>query len=96
MLCAEGIPSIEATEIARLAYLRAGGQKVDFEKPSIRDGVPELIAETEAGLVRLLALYANADHPYRSWAIREREDDKGDYDLLARVKEWSTWKEVVE
>lgn len=80
---------VEAQGLARLGYLRVGGSNAAIDKVRFDQAAAvELIAKTEAGLCALLAKYARPDQPYVSWAIQERQEDKGDYDLLARVAEW--------
>lgn len=88
LLLREGLGELRAPSVDRLAYLHVGGNSSAIEKLSLNEGVAALIDATERGLLTLLANYDDADKSYLSWPIRERERDKGDYDLLARVAEW--------
>jgi ATP-dependent helicase/nuclease subunit B len=88
LLALRGGLDLQAERVDRLSYLSIGGGKRAIESPKFVEGVPELIAETEHELLRLLASYDSPSTPYLSWPLRERVMDKGDYDLLARVAEW--------
>jgi ATP-dependent helicase/nuclease subunit B len=57
-------------------------------KDLVRD-LPETIAEAERRLIGLIEAYRDPDKPYLSRAHPFRQSDRGDYDHLARVKEWS-------
>jgi ATP-dependent helicase/nuclease subunit B len=82
-----GLETAHPRAVMRLAYLQIGGGAGEIEEPRFDDAQP-LIDETWAELLKLLASYDDQAKPYRSWAIREREHDRGDYDLLARLAEW--------
>lgn len=88
LLALRGGLDLHAETVDRLSYLGVGGGKRAIESPKFTDCVPELIAETERGLLALLARYDEPATPYLSWPLRERVKDKGDFDLLARVAEW--------
>ena len=51
--------------------------------------VPALMTKAEADLTDLITLFAEPDHPYISRIWPFRADQPGDYDHLARVREWS-------
>jgi ATP-dependent helicase/nuclease subunit B len=88
LLALRGGLDVRAETVDRLSYLSVGGGRDEIEKRKFTDGVPALIAETERGLLALLARYDEPSMPYLSWPLRERVRDSGDYDLLARVAEW--------
>jgi ATP-dependent helicase/nuclease subunit B len=88
LLALRGGLDVHTETVDRLSYLSVGGGKRAIESPKLAQGVPELIAETERGLLALLARYDEPSMPYLSWPLRERVRDRGDYDLLARVAEW--------
>ena len=79
-----------ATPVGAL-YLKLGGAKggeirdLTFKDVSFVDVVERHFAE----LVRLLEQFASADTPYLSRPHPKFAGREGDYDHLARVKEWS-------
>ena len=86
-----------ATEVEALTYIRFGTQ---FDVREIGDAVKgknkqeamevaEVIAEAEAGLVKLLTQFADPDHPYLSAPRPERVTYWSDYTRLARRDEWT-------
>ena len=91
-----GFPDIKSRGVAELAYVRLSGGLPPGEyrslKPSV-DGVPipvdALANAARDGLVKRIAQFdlertAYLSRPRPQWLARE-----GDYDHLARVKEWS-------
>ena len=91
-----GFPGIKGKHIAELAHIRlSGGTPAGEYKPVVpaRDGAvipPEtLAAEAREGLMRRIAQFdlertAYLSRPRPQWLARD-----GEYDHLARVKEWS-------
>lgn len=85
--------SIGKAETAELIYFQMStsrsilkkppGQPLDLEKP-----VPELATEALNGLVQLVNVFANPDHPYLSRPRVQLMKMAGDYDRLARRGEW--------
>lgn len=72
---------------SRLLYLRlTGGEKAGEERAVAPDG---LVEESWASLVALLKQYERTETPYLSRPRPMFEASYGDYDHLARVKEWS-------
>jgi ATP-dependent helicase/nuclease subunit B len=57
--------------------------------------VAKLIAETEDKLLARIAAFDDADTPYPPRVMPFRATIAGDYDHLARVREWSLtgWEE---
>ncbi|MEM8617230.1 MAG: PD-(D/E)XK nuclease family protein, partial [Pseudomonadota bacterium] len=86
-----GLP---AAPVSELTYIRFGTQ---FDVREIGAGgrgqdavtAAELIDETEARLVALLAQFATPDHPYLSAPRPERVSYWSDYTRLARRDEWA-------
>ncbi|MBI3453172.1 MAG: double-strand break repair protein AddB, partial [Rhodospirillales bacterium] len=94
---AGGFPGIVATTVAVLAYIRLkGGAPVAEYKAVVaeRDGrvlSPDMLAaEAEAGLRRRIARFDVADTPYLSRPRPQWLAYAGEYDHLARVREWSS------
>jgi ATP-dependent helicase/nuclease subunit B len=83
-----GIEDVAAAPVERLLYLQVGGASGPIDDRDVTEDVAALVAKTENELKKLLRRYEDPAMPYWSWAIQERESDVGDYDLLARVKEW--------
>ena len=77
--------------VDRAAYVRIGGadggetQWVERKKKSF----PELVDEHRRGLFELLNQFREASTPYPSRPFVEFASRYGEYDHLARVKEWS-------
>jgi ATP-dependent helicase/nuclease subunit B len=89
---AGGFEGVAAGEAAELVYV-ALGSKSDFVRVAPGDKtIPDMrayLAETRAGFVKLIAEYADPATPYLSRPRLQFEKDRGDYDHLARVAEWS-------
>ena len=87
---AGGFADIPATAPATLAYWRLSGSgDAPGEIREIKADAATLAAEAREGLERLIATFDDAATPY---AARPRPDFAprfGDYDHLARIKEWS-------
>ena len=67
------------------------GEAVVYAAPKKQPAmtVEGLIAETETRLMRLIAEYDRPEIAYLSRPRPQFLDYAGDYDLLARVREWS-------
>ena len=91
-----GYDAIGKSDIDALTYLRFG---TSFEVREIGEGnartkvspapISEIIAEAEAGLVRLLTAFSDPTHPYLSAPRPERVNYESDYTRLARRAEWT-------
>jgi ATP-dependent helicase/nuclease subunit B len=87
MLAQNGF-GIGAHETSALIYLSlADGRKAS--DPTVIDGGAALGAEALARLQQRVARYDEADMPYHPRVMPLRVDSEGDYDHLARVREWS-------
>lgn len=91
-----GYEKLGASDVEALTYLRFGtafevreigaaNSRAKIEAASVAD----IIADAEAGLVRLLTAFANPDHPYLSAPRPERVSYESDYSRLARRDEWT-------
>jgi len=92
ILQAGGFPEIPDGDVGEMSYWQLRGGKDGSRIASLsrrRDQtpVPDLIAEAEEGLSVLVDKFADADTPYRS-NPNPTYRGWGDYDHLARVKEW--------
>jgi len=94
ILAGGGFDGLGAHEPANLVCVRvAGGREpgkvIDLTESKTGAPAAELMAEACDGLVRRVAAFSNLDTPYRSRVRPFREDVEGDYDRLARAKEWA-------
>jgi ATP-dependent helicase/nuclease subunit B len=67
----------------------SGGEPAGEIRYAAPDDPAQLVAEAEAGLRRLIAIYDDAATPYASRPNPDAAPRYSDYDHLARVKEWS-------
>lgn len=86
-----GFRDVPAEEAAGLVYVRLGVTEVKETSGVERDTTAALLAqETRARLEQLIAAFENPSVGYASLARPMFRGRFGDYDHLARVKEWST------
>lgn len=96
MLLAGAFGELKPSKLAEFVHVRLTGGD-----PPGEGKVAGVNANTSAQqafnlLLRMVARYEDPAQGYGSWAIRERVGDKGDYDHLARVLEWSLADEAEE
>jgi ATP-dependent helicase/nuclease subunit B len=94
-----GFDKIDAgSSVSELAYVRLSGNNPPGEhkmlelkiKPSDTPQLPDDAADyARAQLEALIRRFENPDEPYRSLVLSMWTARYGDYDNLARVKEWS-------
>ena len=89
ILKAGGFTDTGKLQPAELLYIRFGGGAEPGELRSIGGDVAALVAEAEAKLVQRIADFDNKDTAYLPRVKPFRADQPGDYDHLARVREWS-------
>lgn len=82
----EGVAPLQA---AQLVYIRYSGGDVPGDTHVVKGDAHQLVAETYANLVRLIAEFDREQTAYVSRVAPFRADAAGDYDHLARVREWS-------
>jgi ATP-dependent helicase/nuclease subunit B len=90
MLAEGAFRDAPAAEVVEALYFKLGGAKGGEEKwlrPEI--GLAAMVAEHFAGLQELLVEFSKVQTPYPPRLIPKFADRAGDYDHLARVKEWS-------
>ena len=88
-----GFPGITARTVAELVYVALKGAAVAGEEQvlDLDESDPDAeAAAAKAGLVRFVRAFDAADTPYLSKPRVLLERFEGDYDHLARVKEWSS------
>jgi ATP-dependent helicase/nuclease subunit B len=87
MLAQDGF-GIGARIAEQLIYLSLAGEK-QARNPRLIENAKELAAEAVAQLARRIAWFRERETAYRPRVRPFRADIAGDYDHLARVKEWS-------
>ena len=87
MLAADGF-GIGAHIAEQLIYLSLSSEQ-KARKPQPIEGASELAQQAVAQLSRRIAWFKEKDTPYRPRVRPYRADIAGDYDHLARVREWS-------
>ncbi|MEX2449737.1 MAG: double-strand break repair protein AddB [Rhodospirillales bacterium] len=90
MIEAGGFADIRAARVSELTYVRLTGGRVPGEVRNIGKDVREIIDGTAAGLKKLVHKFDDPDTPYLSRPRPMLWHRFGDYDHLARVKEWSS------
>ncbi|HEY5337151.1 MAG TPA: PD-(D/E)XK nuclease family protein, partial [Rhizomicrobium sp.] len=83
-----GFADIGARTTEELIYIRFSGDAEPGQVRWVKDGAA-LVPKAEADLLDLIAMFDDPDHPYLSRVSPYRADAAGEYDHLARVREWS-------
>jgi ATP-dependent helicase/nuclease subunit B len=89
MLERGGFEGVAALAAAQLVYIRYSGGEVPGDTHIVKGDAQLLVAETYANLVRLIAEFDREETAYVPRVAPFRADSAGDYDHLARVREWS-------
>ncbi|MFC0633746.1 double-strand break repair protein AddB [Brevundimonas balnearis] len=97
IVAAGGFEGVPAARPGALTYVRLtgrgeAGEEIDVGAPTKTDArtAEELSAEALEGLRRRVEVYRNPATPYPSWTAPQfAKGLDGDYDVLARVWEWS-------
>ena len=84
-----GFGDIGALVAAQLVYIRFSGAAAAGETHVVKGDARERITSALAGLTRRIAQFDLPETPYLSRIAPYRADIPGDYDHLARVREWS-------
>jgi ATP-dependent helicase/nuclease subunit B len=85
-----GFPNIPEADIQKLMFwlIKGGAKPLEFKEPIKKpEDLAAVIDAAQEGLKRLITAFSDAGTPYLS-NPRPRETGYGDYDHLARVKEW--------
>ncbi len=85
--CFEGL---DAKDVEELAYIKLSGGRIPGKETALKQDVGETAADSLSGLTKLIATFDFPETPYRSRPRPMFENRYGDYDHLARVKEWSS------
>ncbi len=86
----DGFLKLGEAAVTELMYVQlSGGRQPGREKrPKLETGVARIIDDNLQGLLRLLGRYDLQPTPYRSRQRFQYQQQVGDYDHLARFKEW--------
>ena len=84
-----GFENIGKLNPAELLYIHFAGKKAPVEEQSVKADAAALSEEAAARLSRRIAFFDDPQTPYHSRVRVEKAQWSGDYDHLARVREWS-------
>jgi ATP-dependent helicase/nuclease subunit B len=79
---------VDAADVSNLVYMKLSGGKTPGEESGVLEGVETLAADALQGLKKRVADFDNVATPYLSRPVPQFLSRFGDYDHLARVKEW--------
>lgn len=98
ILEAGGFEGVAKMDAAELIYLRFAGGAKPGELRAIKTDAHAIAAEAAGRLAERVAFFDDPATPYHSRIMPYRADRPGDYDHLARVREWSLagWNEADE
>jgi len=89
MLLAGSFGEIGASRVRELVHIKLSGSDPPGDVFVAKADGTAKAREAHARLIGLIAAYDDERRGYRSREMPERVTDKGDYDHLARVAEWS-------
>jgi ATP-dependent helicase/nuclease subunit B len=89
ILAEGGFAEIGKLAPSELLYIRFGGGDEPGEVRDVSDNSIALVEKAEQQLIGRIAYFDDADTPYLPRIKPYRADISGDYDHLARVREWS-------
>lgn len=86
-----GFDGVAAQPVRELIYIKLSGRPTAFERRVIAAGsdAQEILTQTKDGFLNWVRTFDNPAMPYRSRPRIQLTSRYGDYDHLARVKEWS-------
>lgn len=93
MLARGGFAALAPGPASSLAYWRVGGGDPPGAVDEVADGIADLVAEAEAGLLALIATFDDPATPYHSVPDATRRPRFNDYEHLARIGEWAAGEE---
>jgi ATP-dependent helicase/nuclease subunit B len=98
MLASGGFADIGERNTSELIYIRFSGGQIPGEYRLIKGDVNELVAKSIELLTARIALFDDEATAYTSRVVPFSTDVNGDYDHLARVREWSAsgWRDESE
>jgi len=88
MLLSGGFAGLDPGEVAQLVYMRLSGGRQPGEERVLKLDVPDTVAKTMLGVTKLVHRFEDPNTPYLSQPRPQFLNRFGDFDHLARVKEW--------
>lgn len=88
MVEAGNFPDLDPAPTAQLVYMRLSGGRQPGEERVLKVNVPDVVSETVVGVTKLVQKFEDPATPYLSQPRPQFLNRFGDYDHLARVKEW--------
>jgi ATP-dependent helicase/nuclease subunit B len=88
MLGRGGFSDVVAGAVSELAYWRLTGGEEPGRIDAVTEGLEDLIAEAEQGLLALIEAFDDPETPYHAIPDPARAPRFSDYEHLARVREW--------
>jgi len=88
MAAAGAFSGVETAAVDELVYVKVSGSRQPGDERMIDEDVPDLATRTMDGLRRRIAAFQRPETPYLSRERVQFEGREGDYDHLARVREW--------
>ena len=88
MAAAGKFAEVEAGTVSQLVYMKLSGGREAGKESGVAEGVEALADEALKGLKKRVADFDKASTPYLSRPIPMFSHRFGDYDHLARVREW--------
>ncbi|MBT6095435.1 MAG: double-strand break repair protein AddB [Rhodospirillaceae bacterium] len=85
---AGNFPGLDPAPAAQLVYMRLSGGRQPGEERVLKLDVADVISETLVGVTKLVQKFEDPATPYLSQPRPQFLNRFGDYDHLARVKEW--------
>jgi ATP-dependent helicase/nuclease subunit B len=89
MLIKGAFGDVSVPSVKELVHVRLTGGEPAGEEMIAKVDANRMARESLARLTRHIARYDDETQPYRSREMPFRKTDAGDYDHLARVREWS-------
>lgn len=86
---AGGFESIGAAKVSELVHVRVHGVALGGEWKPVKSDLDQLLEDTRKGLIALISAFLDPDTPYLSRPRVQFLAYEGDFDHLARVREWS-------
>jgi ATP-dependent helicase/nuclease subunit B len=85
---AGGFEDVKAGPVAEMVYLKLAGGRKPGEERVLKLNAAKAAADAIKELTTLVRKFDNPTQPYLSQRKPQREGETGDYDHLARVREW--------
>ena len=88
-----GFDNLPTTEVRRLSYIKVNGGREPGRVSHLKLDVEDTANEAWAGFQKLIAEFDQPEMPYLSHTRPMKQREQGDFDHLARVREWLSAEE---